>query len=84
MDQQQFSAADARAVLNGWKKVNQVLDFEADPSAIPLDIQALVDERAAARKGKDWAASDRLRDELAGRGWEVKDTKDGQRITRRP
>ncbi len=84
MDQEQFTAADARALLNWWSKVNQVLAFEADAAAIPPEIQALLDARELARKSKDWAGSDRLRDELAALGWEVKDTKEGQRVTRRP
>ena len=42
----------------------------------------MLDERAAARANRDWAASDRLRDELAGRGIAVEDTRDGQRWRR--
>ena len=41
-----------------------------------------LDERATARTNRDWAASDRLRDELAGRGIAVEDTRDGQRWRR--
>jgi len=40
-------------------------------------VDDLVREREAARKRKDWATSDRLRDELASRGFIVKDNKDG-------
>jgi len=83
MDQARFTAADARALLNGWRKIDHVLAFEADASAIPAEVQALLDARDLARKIKDWSASDRLRDGLAALGWEVKDTKDGQRITPR-
>jgi cysteinyl-tRNA synthetase len=83
MDQDQFTAADARAMLNGWNEVNQVLAFESDASAIPQAIEAILEARDAARKRKDWAASDQLRDQLAGLGWDVKDTKDGQRVTPR-
>ena len=39
----------------------------------------LLDQRAAARTARDWAASDRLRDELLARGVAVEDTRDGQR-----
>lgn len=45
---------------------------------LPDGAQALLDERAAARVGKDWGGSDRLRDELAAIGVAVTDTKDGQ------
>jgi cysteinyl-tRNA synthetase len=81
MDQAQFSPADARAVLNWWSTINHILAFEPDAAAIPPEVQALLDQRAAARKAKDWTASDRLRDQLALLGWEVKDTKEGQRLT---
>jgi cysteinyl-tRNA synthetase len=45
-------------------------------------LQKLLDERAAARASKEWAASDRLRDALAARGILVEDTRDGQRWRR--
>jgi cysteinyl-tRNA synthetase len=45
-------------------------------------LQLLLDERAAARTGSDWAASDRLRIVLAERGILVEDTRDGQRWRR--
>jgi cysteinyl-tRNA synthetase len=83
MDQGAFTAADARALLDWWSKINRVLAFDPEATAMPPEAQALLDARALARKNKDWAGSDRLRDELAALGWEVKDTKDGQRVTRR-
>jgi len=50
---------------------------------VPADIAALAEARVQARLAKDWRKSDELRDQLANRGWEVRDTKDGQKITRR-
>ena len=47
-------------------------------SAIPAEVQLLLDERKQARKEKNWQESDRLRDEIAGFGFEVKDTEEGQ------
>ncbi len=44
----------------------------------PQEVLALLDQRKQARANKDFAASDRLRDEIASLGWVVKDTKDGQ------
>jgi cysteinyl-tRNA synthetase len=38
---------------------------------------ALVNQRNTARQNKDWAESDRLRDELVSKGYTVKDTKEG-------
>jgi cysteinyl-tRNA synthetase len=46
-------------------------------AAIPADVQQLIDNRAAARKAKDFALADQLRKELESRGYEVKDNRDG-------
>ena len=40
-------------------------------------VQALIDARLAARAAKNWAESDRIRDELIGMGVTLKDNKDG-------
>ena len=50
---------------------------------IPSEIQALLDQRAEARKAKNWAESDRLRDAIAAAGWLVKDSKEGQTCTKK-
>ena len=50
----------------------------------PQEVQAVAAARAAARAAKDFAASDRLRDELAGLGWAVRDTAEGQQLSPRP
>ncbi len=57
------------------------LGLGADAGALTPEQQALLDERQAARANKDWAESDRLRDELEALGVLVKDTKDGQEVT---
>jgi cysteinyl-tRNA synthetase len=49
---------------------------DAPPERI-ADVERLVAERDDARRRRDWAASDRLRDELDGLGVAVKDSKDG-------
>ena len=40
-------------------------------------VDMVLDLRAKAKAAKDWATSDRIRDELAKDGFEIKDTKDG-------
>lgn len=51
-------------------------DFPEDHVVIPEAIQALAEARWQHRLAKDFAASDRLRDELAAAGYSVKDSKD--------
>jgi cysteinyl-tRNA synthetase len=50
---------------------------------IPAEVAKLAQARAQARLAKDFRKSDELRDKLNALGWEARDTKDGQRITRR-
>ncbi|WP_109480873.1 cysteine--tRNA ligase [Paraburkholderia sp. C35] len=51
-------------------------------TAIPDDIQVLLDERAQARSNRDWTKADDLRSTLLKHGWHVEDGKDGQRLVR--
>ena len=73
-------------VLSVFRRMDEVLGViffgKAAKTAVPPEIQALLDQRAEARKAKNWAESDRLRDEIAAAGWSVKDSKDGQTVTR--
>ena len=47
------------------------------------EVAKLANEREQARLAKDWKKSDELRDKLVALGWEVRDTKEGQKITKR-
>lgn len=49
---------------------------------VPAEIQSILDERAAARAEKNWGKSDELRDKLKELGYIVKDTKQGQQLTK--
>jgi cysteinyl-tRNA synthetase len=82
MDAGQFDAASARALLDEWQRVNGVLGFEKELEQIPAEILALLEERKTARAAREWAKSDTLRDQIAALGWQVKDTKDGQKLTK--
>lgn len=47
---------------------------------VPAEVKKLMLAREKARAAKDWAASDRLRDEILTLGFEIKDTPEGQTI----
>ena len=50
---------------------------------VPQEILDLVEQRKSARNEKNWAESDRLRDLIIEKGYNIKDTKDGVEIERR-
>lgn len=53
-------------------------------SSPPPQVLALSERRALARAAKDFAESDRLRDEIAAAGWVVRDGPDGPVLAERP
>jgi len=55
----------------------RVLGFEGAAAPGDREIELLVAERQAARKRRDFAASDRIRQQLADRGILLEDTRDG-------
>jgi cysteinyl-tRNA synthetase len=78
-----LSTADARRVVEVLRELDAVLGVLPDAvEELEPELAALLDRRTAARAARDWAASDRLRDELAGQGIAVEDTRDGQRWRR--
>jgi cysteinyl-tRNA synthetase len=78
-----LSTVDAGRALAALTALDTVLGLgpEATDELEP-ELRALLDAREEARRARDWAASDRLRDQLAERGVNVEDTKDGQRWRR--
>ena len=80
IDARSMSTADATRAADAIRGLDAVLGVTA-PAEEGLEpaLQALLDARAAARAARDWAASDRLRDELLARGVAVEDSRDGQR-----
>ncbi len=75
-----LSTADAASALAVLRDLDRVLAVLPDEAAdLPAGAADLLAAREAARTGRDWAASDRMRDELAAMGVVVEDTRDGQR-----
>ncbi len=59
--------------LKNYKKYQTKVD-------VPEEVQKLVEKRTLARKEKNWAESDKLRDEIKNLGYSVKDTANGVEI----
>ena len=78
-----IDAARARGWLAWWARVNQVLALETGEEKPGEEISRLVEERGQARLAREWQKSDELRDAIQAQGWQVRDTKEGQVLTRR-
>ena len=55
-------------------------DKEEEMAEVDPEIQSLIDERQAARKAKDFARADQIRDQLKAIGITLKDTPQGVQI----
>ena len=84
MDQNELDPASAKAWLNWWDRINTVLDLESEAEVVvPAEVAQLAEERQNARREKNWKRSDELRDRISALGWDVRDTKDGEKLTPR-
>ncbi len=86
LDAGEVDGAGAAAALAVLDEMDRVLALKPDQSVADgpdASVQRLLEERAAARAQKRWADSDRIRDELAAMGWEVRDSADGQKVRRK-
>ena len=76
-----ISAGPLRAML--WTLgLDNLLD--GDERAPDEEATRLLAQREEARAAKDFATADARRDELAARGWQVRDTPEGPRLVRAP
>ena len=73
-----WSQSAVLELIAGFDSVLGVLAHEEEGS--DEETEQLLALRAAARKGNDWGESDRLRDLLRDKGWEVRDSADGQTL----
>ena len=72
-----------RATLGALKEMTGVLGIlMRENDAIPDDIKELVEQRKQARAAKNWAESDRIRDEITARGFVLEDTPQGAKVRR--
>ncbi|MCQ2567259.1 MAG: cysteine--tRNA ligase [Mogibacterium sp.] len=75
-------AEEATKRIRELADVLGIFQQNEEEAGIGDDIQALVDERQAARKEKNWARADEIRDQLAAMGITLKDTPQGVQVIR--
>jgi cysteinyl-tRNA synthetase len=74
-------AQNVLKLLTEWDQVLGVLPLSKKEEA-PLALQRLLAEREEARKSKNWALSDSLRDQITAAGYLIEDTGHGARLKR--
>jgi cysteinyl-tRNA synthetase len=90
-----FNTPAALATFHEWARVGALEELRrgldvfglaslADRADAPSHIVALADARDAARAARDFAEADRLRNELAAAGWDVRDGSGGYDLVPRP
>jgi cysteinyl-tRNA synthetase len=81
---QKYSADSKKQLLELVAMVSQTFGcFDSEEAAVPADILTLAKKRDEARAKKDFAESDRLRDELQNLGYEVRDSKEGTQVKKK-
>jgi cysteinyl-tRNA synthetase len=88
-----FNTPEALAVMHGWRDHDLLrqafgifgLESIGEIEDAPAELAELAEHRRDAREAKDFAEADRLRDEIAAAGWEVRDVAEqpGYRLVRR-
>ncbi|MCH7909714.1 MAG: cysteine--tRNA ligase [Candidatus Hydrogenedentes bacterium] len=85
IDAEELGEGGARNALALLDRLDTVTGMfgDGETSTVPPEIEQLLDERQKARRSKDFARSDSIRDELNDLGWILKDTPEGPRLTKK-
>ena len=83
-----LSAASSKKALEAaaaaFDEITGVLGlmYNRKKDEVPAEVTELVEQRAAAKKAKDWATADAIRARLTEMGWAVKDTAQGPQLSK--
>ncbi|MEM2995875.1 MAG: cysteine--tRNA ligase [Candidatus Bathyarchaeia archaeon] len=81
MDENMLSKEEAQQVYNLMMKFDKVLgvigEIKKEREKLPKEAEELIRKREEARKAKDWAAADKIREQLKSMGIIIEDTPQG-------
>ncbi len=79
LEQERYiSKEEAKSILEFWSAADRVLGFLfTESSALPDEIREIILERQEARKSKNFARSDEIRDYLVSQGFQIEDAREG-------
>jgi cysteinyl-tRNA synthetase len=76
-----LSQENAQAVMATMRRFDRVLGLlDTEETAVDAEVERLAEEREQARKRRDFATADRLRAQIAARGYVIEDTPHGPRL----
>ena len=79
----ELSPTQAATALAAWNAVDAVFGLGSKPvNEVPASVMALADARVTAKKAKDFARADSLRNEVKALGWLIEDTATGPKLKR--
>jgi len=78
-----LSAAERDRVLEVMTRFDSVLAFKREEELLDTDIEALIEQRKQARKNKEYAKADQIRDSLLAQGILLEDTPQGVKWKRK-
>jgi cysteinyl-tRNA synthetase len=84
MSETGFDAENVKEIKEFIKSIDSVLGLlEHKKEEAPEEVKRLVHEREVARKVKNFKKSDELREEIRKLGWEIQDTGEGQKLSKK-
>lgn len=81
-----LTVEDAKRERRGLHRILAALGLvlpsgsDVEMAEAPAEVTAMAEARRSAKAEKNWAEADRLRNEIAALGWELKDTKEGYEL----
>ncbi|MCL5410630.1 MAG: cysteine--tRNA ligase [Patescibacteria group bacterium] len=83
LDAEDLNPAEKIELMKKYDKVLGLDLLEVEKIDIPKEVVELVEKRLKARNEKNWSESDRLREEISAKGYEILDTKEGFEIKKK-
>ncbi len=85
VDSKRITETDRAAILDALAKIDSVLGVitSVREEEVPADVLALAEDRASARRSRDFKRADTLRDQVGALGFAIEDTPEGYKVRKK-